>query len=394
MADEALEVKVVDGGVQMGAMTVRFMRTLRVPQDGGVYPLPAAVGTFPVFRVDDYTDRVPAHWRGRGGVFVPMWQREALWLGFSGLYADPCALLVGAGKICAVTGQPWSGHLTDQPQNYVVVGGPAGQRWLDGFKTGDGHVSQFVATALGEGTTVEAQLTGREETGGLQLQAFGCRLHRRPFVEAQPFFVPLPYPVVRTEPVPQRPAPWQYGPFDPNPTDWSHKVWCGGSTMLQANGATPVDRPFACNVGDTSSLLARSAKGAELGLSAGGSIMQAVLNAGAFNAAAFDPKATGRVFVHIVNSAMFKAITGQDAPATPVTPEEYQRRGLPWFSDYAEERHRDLKVQRPLAAVRTVEQMDALAGKPSQEAGPTGPALLGQQRVVVLGKRQVRDGGW
>ena len=64
--------------------SVRFMRTLRIPDDGGEYPLPPGLGTFPIRRVADYRERVPESWREHGGVFLPMYQREAMWLSFAG----------------------------------------------------------------------------------------------------------------------------------------------------------------------------------------------------------------------------------------------------------------------------------------------------------------------
>ena len=44
------------------------------------------------------------------------------------------------------------------------------QKWLDGINAGDGYVRQFVATRLGEGYTVEGQVTGEETVGGIQLE--------------------------------------------------------------------------------------------------------------------------------------------------------------------------------------------------------------------------------
>jgi hypothetical protein len=56
------------------------------------------------------------------------------------------------------------------------------QPWLDGFNTGDGSIRQFVAMPLGLGYTVEGQVTGKEENGGVQLRAFPARqgLFREP----------------------------------------------------------------------------------------------------------------------------------------------------------------------------------------------------------------------
>ena len=38
-----------------------------------------------------------------------------MWLSFSGSY--PMALRIASGKIDAVTGEPWSDGLTEEPQN-------------------------------------------------------------------------------------------------------------------------------------------------------------------------------------------------------------------------------------------------------------------------------------
>lgn len=50
-------------------------------------------------------------------------------------------------------------------QDYVVA---PEQPWLDGFATSSGVVRQFVAMPMGEGYSVEAQMTGQEVVGGLQ----------------------------------------------------------------------------------------------------------------------------------------------------------------------------------------------------------------------------------
>src|SRR6185503_10118736 len=94
--------------------------------------------------------------------------REAMWLSFASS-SEPAALQVGAGKVCAVSGRPWSERLSRDPQNYVAL---PRQPWLDGINSGSGTVRQFVAVPLGLGATVEGQITGEETTGGVQLQAF------------------------------------------------------------------------------------------------------------------------------------------------------------------------------------------------------------------------------
>ena len=63
--------------------TVEFQRTLRIPDDGSDYFLPPGLGQFPLCHVDDHADNVPAAWQDRGGIMLPMYQSEAMWLNFS-----------------------------------------------------------------------------------------------------------------------------------------------------------------------------------------------------------------------------------------------------------------------------------------------------------------------
>ena len=147
----------------LGDVEVSFQRTLRIPERG-VHALPPGLGRFPLRRVADYPDTAPAAWLTKGGVMLPVYQREAMWLSFAATV--PSALRIGVGKVCAVSGQAWSDTLIDEPQNYVAV--PL-QAWLDGINSGEGTVRQFVAVRHGLGATVEGQVTGQETIGGVQL---------------------------------------------------------------------------------------------------------------------------------------------------------------------------------------------------------------------------------
>ena len=160
-------VKIVRDQLVLGPVTVEFQRTLRIPETG-LHPLPPGLGRFPLRRVADYPDTAPAEWLSRGGVMLPIYQREAMWLSFNA--SEPAALQVGVGKVCAVSGLPWIEHLIGDPQNYVAL---PDQPWLDGINAGDGFIRQFVAVPLGSGATVEGQVTGQETHGGVQLRAVG-----------------------------------------------------------------------------------------------------------------------------------------------------------------------------------------------------------------------------
>src|SRR4249919_1169638 len=90
---------------------VNFQRTLRVPDDGLDYPLPAGLGRFALEHVDDHARRLPPSWVRHGGVLLPMHATEAMWLSFND-HGYPWALKIAAGMINAVSGGEWSTGLT------------------------------------------------------------------------------------------------------------------------------------------------------------------------------------------------------------------------------------------------------------------------------------------
>lgn len=144
-------------------LSVSFQRTLRIPDDDQVHALPPGLGDFPVRLIDDFTRKVPSTWLERGGVMLPMYQSEALWIYFSASY--PFAVKIAAGKVNAVTGEAWTDEFQKEPQDYVVT---PDQPWLDGFCVEKGIIRQFVAMPLGAGYSAEEQITGKAEHGGIQ----------------------------------------------------------------------------------------------------------------------------------------------------------------------------------------------------------------------------------
>ncbi len=166
LKDNALKFKFPNVHPEAGCY-IDLQRTLRIPDDNNEYPLPPGLGKFPLHHVDDYAKHLPNKWKKHGGVFLPMYQSEALWISFEGSY--PCAVKVAAGKINAVSGQQWSNGLTEIPQDYVVS---SEQQWLDGFNVSEGYIRQFVAMPLGEGFTAEEQITNKAEIGGIQIVVY------------------------------------------------------------------------------------------------------------------------------------------------------------------------------------------------------------------------------
>jgi len=205
---------------------------------------------------------------------VPMYQREALWLGFDAAPWKPNAVKVGIGGIDAISGETWQPDLHADPQNYIVC---PDQPWLDGINAGSGFIRQFVAMPLGSGYTVEGQLTGEERVGGLELVVF--------------------------EPKPGR---FPDSPPDVEDAPGIHQAMSLGSP-------------------------------AGMGLAAGGKMEQAIYR-DRYGVDTWDPGNCATVRVHIVNSEQYQQITGRPAPPTPVTAQAYTERGLPWFALYDETR--------------------------------------------------------
>lgn len=277
---------------------ISFQRTLRIPDDGRSYPLPPGLGGMPVQSVEPHADRLPAGWRAEGGYFIPMYQREALWLGFGGAEWKPNAVQVMVGRINAISGQPWTEELQATPQNYVVC---PDQPWLDGINAGEGFIRQFVAMPLGSNYTVEGQVTGSETSGGIQIIVY----------EPKPGIFPdePPAPEVSLDP-----------------------------TMLMApQGFT--EPPM------------------EMGLAAGGKIKQKIYP-DPYGIDTWDQDSRETVFVHLVNSGQYKAITNEEPPPTPIDAKTYTEYGLPWFDLYDEAKG-DVSASEKLAQVKSVTERDA-----------------------------------
>ena len=349
MADTAVRI---DGDTLRlpGGVAVRFMRTLRLPESG-THDLPPGLGVFPVRRVSDHKDTVPADWLARGGVMLPVYLREAMWLSFAGS-TEPAALQVGAGKVCAVSGRPWSDRLSRDPQNYVAL---PRQPWLDGINSGKGTVRQFVAVPLGLGATVEGQVSGEEVWGGVQLQSFPLNEEKRAEWRA----------AERRRTTAVRAAmPMATGGYGAPPP--------GAVPMMPAAVPAPGGAPRAA---------------AAMGLGVGGSMRQEVYR-DVRPPADYAPEPAGRVFVHLVTPPEWRRITGEEPPPSPADRAAYTRAGLPWY-DYYDNDAVDVAPADALAAVQPVgEWLGA-------DLDPWQPPAPGQvKHLKDAPGAPVEDGDW
>ena len=253
-------------------VSISFKRTLRLPDDGETYPLPPALGDFPLRHIEDFDLKDCDHLKKRGGVMMPMFQADALWINFNSLQITsdqeyPVAIKIGTGKICAVSGENWSTTLNRDPQDYVVA---PNQPWIDGYNVGKSQVRQFVAAPLGDGYTAEEQLTGKSNIGGIQIQAF--------------------------------PMKKEY-----------------------------YDHINQFNNGDLD--LCYSMESAEMGLAPGG-VMHQEIYEDEYEFEAWDLRKSDRCFVTIANADQWMGITGEEPPINFYTTREYTEAGLPWFAYY------------------------------------------------------------
>jgi hypothetical protein len=323
-------------------LTIEFQRTLRIPDDDQASPLPPGLGNFPLQHVDNHAANVPSTWLQRGGVMLPMFQSEAMWLNLGSVTIAnrrvpyPFAIKIATGKQCAVSGKAWTEGLQQDPQNYVVA---PKQPWLDGYVVAKGLIRQFVAMPLGAGYTVEEQLTGKAEHGGLQIAVYPMK---REVFERR-------FPKRRMS----RSRPFDSGKI------YSHP-------------------PFA-----------HPAAGLDMGLAPGGQMRQEVYD-DPYDADDWQLDVTSRCFVHLCNSLVWQAITGSHPPHPAPTSKQYTQAGLPWF-EYYDERATAVSGAPTLSNMKSVAKM---CGEKGSIALPENEPVTPDNVVVYrkgLKRGQVRE---
>ncbi len=323
-------------------LRVTFQRTLRVPDDGREHWLPPGLGAFPIRDVNAFGARLPSEWRDRGGVVLPMWQAEACWISFDSPEGYPMAVKVAAGKVNAITGNPWQDALDHEQQDFLEI--PA-QPWLDGFCVTKGIVRQFVAMPLGGGYTAEEQLSGKAEFGGIQLLVRpldGVVWQERKDAEAREL-------------------------SDSGPS-WDSMIMCSAASSPTA-----------------------------MGLGAGGSIRQEIAEATELPRHWAPPATRERCFIHLINSAQWAQYAGSPPPTVAPSAADYTRAGLPWFDFYSD--RPSLEGGSRFADIQTVLELGSQKGESPLDGNesfvPPAPILLGKAGKPPVSKaNQGKDGDW
>lgn len=272
--------------------------------------------------------------------------------------------MVGAGGVNALSGEGFvAGDLKakPEPQSYCVA---PRQPWLDGIKSGEGVVRQFVATTRGSGASVESQVCGDDFRGGLQL--FVCA----PKKSTVRFSV----------------EDGRDEQLDVYKTPRELNLTPGSRVLMERK----VQRSYGRTLEDygilhesTLYLVLRLRGGPdpdddEMALAVGGQMRQDVYpdERGARH---WDAKGGQVVNVHLAGPAMYAAITRKVPPSTPITAKKYTAMGYPWFSLFDEKEINDIEAPEVLSLVKSITEMgDAEAPEP----------LDAEPFVVDIGKRR------
>lgn len=288
--------------MRIGKLEVVFHRTVRVADGRVPSNLPPNLGTMNVYKVADYRDRCPKEW-DEGAFFVALHDTEALWISFRSSVL-PVAVLVGAGGINALTGEKLGTKL--EKDSYLVT---PPQPWLDGWKSDDGCVYQFVATPYkkGEGVTVAEQLIGAEsKTGAIGLAVFEPKDIRT--------LKPVSKPIEG------------YGD-SPTDTDFEWTDLLKSKLYSPVADASMPGKPMAATPSDkVAAFRDFGQKLSEMGIGRGGRIHQKIYP-DPYGIEVWQDAPVAAVAVYVVNAQSFEEITGEKIPV-PVGHETYE--GL-WY---------------------------------------------------------------
>ena len=312
---------------------ISFQRTLRLPDNDQVHHLPPSLGRFPLRHIADYDLQEHDHLKKRGGLLMPMYQADALWMSFSSLDMErgpayPIALKISTGKTCTVSGENWSETLNRDPQDYLVI---PDQPWLDGYNVGDDIVRQFVAAPLGQGYTVAEQINPTDATGGIQIKAFPMKLeYYQRLIRAQK---QMNYHMSECE---------------------VHKV----------------------------------SEKVEMGLGAGGTMRQKIYEDD-YDFDVWDLRNSERCFITIANAVDWIEITGEIPPHSPLSASDYTDAGLPWF-DIFDGDQAAIKGAEKLGKIKSIKNV---VPKPAENFWPEDEPVKGA-KVKTLGQKVISNGSW
>lgn len=391
-ADWTDKISVVDP-VDGSELQISLWRTVRIPEDGEVYDLPAGLGRFPLVDAAKLRDRQLEDNTQHVDCVIPMYDREAMYMEFlPGKYGmdpgdlqRPYAIRPYAGGINAISGIPihsqnssvppsstkstgrtrvgerqQNEELGEQPspeQDYIVAHALTNidvlqPQWLDGIAVSQGRVKQFVAVPFGEGKSIESQKVGKDNVGGLQLEIIpSLPVHRLRQYQGHQITIHTNALCFRNTPPVQ---------VDAGALVWDYMYSVSKHFGCPLQGSyCPVKCFYCCfrgrvldplytlshfgiTNGCTIYVIHKLRGGGNpptakrMALGAGGAISQNIL-CDKQPPGIWDIPRAIRINIQIINSLDFEDITGLVAPPTPISFDTYEDLGIPFFQYYMED---------------------------------------------------------
>ncbi|KAI0097558.1 hypothetical protein GGR51DRAFT_577988 [Nemania sp. FL0031] len=382
------------------SLTIDLNRTIRVPDNKENADLPPGLGTFPLFRVRDYAANFPPTIAKKGGIFFPMYQREAMWIDFT---ADrPFMIKIYAGGVNVVSGEHSEENAETKNrrrelisknksiQDYIVV---PPQPWLDGFAVTPGIVRQFVAMPLGSGYSVEAQLTGQEVIGCLQFEITPSLPEKREVPLCNPLGGMTIYVKLLTGKLISIRCSPDNTVDDLKQTirsmadiypDRQRLIFAGkqledGRRLADCNIETECVVYMAMRImgGDGGHGGHGGHGGPRMAVAAGGKIDQ-VIHKDERDPSVWVKDSTITVPVHILTTDAFQEVTGQSAPPCPISASTYASADLPFFGLPEE----PSSISGDFGSVKSVNTIDVQRGIAAGEEPSVRPRVITLQRNV------------
>ncbi|CZT42531.1 related to ubiquitin/ribosomal protein S27a fusion protein [Rhynchosporium secalis] len=363
-------------------LNISLRRTVRVPDNGSSYNLPPDCGPFPIYSVKQYKDKLPNSMSAKGGMFLPIYEREAMWINFDSL--RPFAIKIYAGGVNVISGESYIEGLATMlrrklrlaegksVQEYVVSGS---QKWIDGIATADGKVMQLIATPTGSGYSVETQVVGKDSVAGLQFEIMPAkRLMMRitiksltgksiliDNVDGDTTIEDLKDLIRSKEGIPIDQQRLIYGGRqlqDNQKLSECNIAWesilC---LVLRLRGGGP-GLPDEMSPEEKKMQRETAEKAEEMAVAPGGFINQTIVR-DPFPADKWDQENTILFNLQLLNALTFEAILGIKAPETPITAALYKEYGFPFYKMYEELSG----IQGTFGGVKSVASIDKKRGK-------------------------------
>ncbi|KAL8947960.1 MAG: hypothetical protein Q9222_005807 [Ikaeria aurantiellina] len=367
-------------GRRAGDVSISFQRTVRVPDNQDKNFLPPSLGTFPLYSAASFSHTLPDTMAAK--------EREAMWIRFKS--EEAFAIKIFLGGVNAVSGEPMKENpattlrrqtkMADGKmiQDYVVT---PKQLWLDGIASNQGSVRQFVAVPFGSGYSVEAQMTGEEVNGGMQFlvvpSTHKSLILDRPYrtgmlqfflkdfkgatikvdAEASDTLADLKDYLEDTEELSRHGLRFIYGGaqlYNDSTTLGEYGIKRVRTFQTSLNlYLTSIQESTIHLTGTMNGGGSLDEKVMELGIAPGGLIKQSI-HEDKLPASNWDVDRAISFNVQILNSQLFRQVTGFPPPHTPVTAKTYADNGLPFFDMYEEAS----EVQGDFKGVKSVATID------------------------------------